>query len=120
MAKYLLSVHTGSAVPSEQTTEAAMRSGYERVMELEDEMRAERVLVLGGRLMDPDQARVVRPVKHRVHAVDGPYIETKEWLGGFYVIEAKDDDDALAWASKVTLAIDTPIEIRPFAAESRT
>ncbi|MGP4025798.1 YciI family protein [Actinomadura sp. 3N407] len=46
---------------------------------------------------------------------DGPFAESKDHLGGFYIIEAADLDAALAWASKVTAAIHTPIEVRPFA-----
>ncbi len=46
---------------------------------------------------------------------DGPYVETKEQLGGFYVIEAEDMDAALGWAEKVTLVINEPIEVRAFA-----
>jgi hypothetical protein len=49
-----------------------------------------------------------------VKATDGPYVETKEHLGGFYILEAADLEAAVGWASRVTLAIDTPIEIRPF------
>ena len=45
---------------------------------------------------------------------DGPFAETKEHMGGFYIVDAPDLDAALAWASKVTDAIDTPIEVRPF------
>ncbi len=60
------------------------------------------------------KSRVVRPSNGRVRAIDGPYAETKEQLGGFYIIEASDLDAAMEWASKVTLAIDTPIEVRPF------
>jgi hypothetical protein len=45
---------------------------------------------------------------------DGPFVETKEHIGGLYIIEAPDLDVALVWASKVTDAIDTPIEVRPF------
>ena len=47
---------------------------------------------------------------------DGPFAESKEHIGGFYVIEAADVDAALAWASKISGAIDQPIEVRPFAA----
>ena len=47
-------------------------------------------------------------------ATDGPFAETKEHLGGFYIIEAPDLEAALACASKVTDAIDSPIEVRPF------
>jgi hypothetical protein len=44
---------------------------------------------------------------------DGPYAETKEQMGGFWVIEAPDLDAALEWASKATLACEVPIEVRP-------
>ena len=47
---------------------------------------------------------------------DGPFAESKEHLGGFYIIEAADLDAALGWASKVTACINVPIEVRPFAA----
>jgi hypothetical protein len=45
---------------------------------------------------------------------DGPFAESKEHLGGFYIIEAEDLDAALAWASKATVAVMKPIEVRPF------
>jgi hypothetical protein len=93
-----------------------MHHGYERVAALEAEMRAAGALVYSGRLEEPGQARVVRPSKPHVRTTDGPYAETKEHLGGFYIIDAADPDRALEWASKVTLAIDTPIELRPFFA----
>jgi hypothetical protein len=50
-----------------------------------------------------------------VVTTDGPFVEAKEHLGGFYIIEAEDLDAALAWASRVTGAIRVPIEVRPFA-----
>ena len=114
MSHFLLSVHTDSE-PREMSDED-MRRGYEQVATLEREMRAADALVYSGRLDEPSQARVVRPSKGRVRATDGPYAETKEHLGGFYIIDAKDLAAALEWASKVTLAIDTPIEVRPFFA----
>jgi hypothetical protein len=77
-------------------------------------MKAARALVFVGRLHGPDSARVVRPSKGRVRTTDGPYAETKEVLGGFYIVEAPDLEAALDWASKVTLAINAPIEVRPF------
>jgi hypothetical protein len=50
-----------------------------------------------------------------VVTTDGPFAESKEHLAGFYIIEAEDLDAALGWASKVTAAINAPIEVRPFA-----
>ena len=46
---------------------------------------------------------------------DGPFVEAKEHLGGFYIIEAADLDAALGWAAKVTRLISSPIEVWPFA-----
>ena len=45
---------------------------------------------------------------------DGPFVEAREHLGGFYIIEALDLDAALEWASKTVVAIGAPIEVRPF------
>ena len=119
MTKYLLSVHTGEREVREPMTPEAMREGFELVNALESEMSASNTLVFSGRLQEPDAARVVRPSKPRVRTTDGPYAETKEHLGGFYIIEARDLDAALGWASKVTLAINTPIEVRAFAEDPR-
>lgn len=68
-----------------------------------------------GRLHAPDTATVVRVSNGEVLTTDGPFAESKEHLGGFYIIEAADLDAALAWASKVTRAINAPIEVWPFA-----
>ena len=46
---------------------------------------------------------------------DGPFAETKEQLGGFWVIRAADLDEALAWAAKCAAACMSPVEVRPFA-----
>jgi hypothetical protein len=119
MAKYLLSVHTGQREVREPMTPEEMRRGFELVNALESELKATDALVFSGRLEGPDAARVVRPAKHRVRTTDGPYAETKEHLGGFYIIDALDLDAALAWASKVTVAINAPIEVRAFEEDPR-
>ena len=114
MSKYLLAVHTSDEAPRQPMTEDEMRRGFALVEAIEHDMRAANALVFSGRLLEPARARVVRPSKGRVKTTDGPYAETKEQIGGFYIIDAADLDAALAWASKVTVAIDTPIEVRPF------
>jgi hypothetical protein len=101
-------------------TDEEMRHGYEQVYRLEAEMRAESALLVGGRLHDPAMARVVRPAKGRVRMTDGPFAETKEHLGGFYVIEAPDAEAALAWASRVALLVNAPIEVRAFVEDDGT
>ena len=117
MTRYLLSVHSGNGAAREPMTAEQMRRGFELVDAIESEMKASDALVFSGRLQEADAARVVRPAKRRVRTTDGPYAETKEFLGGFYIIDAHDLDVALGWASKVTLAINTPIEVRAFVEE---
>jgi hypothetical protein len=119
MTKYMLAVHMTDDQPATPMTEEDMRRGFEQVEVLEQEMKAAKALVFSGRLLEPSRARVVRPVRNRIKVIDGPYAETKEHLGGFYIIEATDDDAALEWASKVTLAINTAIELRPLATDPR-
>ena len=114
MPNYLLSVHTAAENLTKTMTDEEMRRGFEQVAALEAEMRSAGAFVLSGRLDGPDRARVVRPSKKRIRTTDGPYAETKEFLGGFYIIEAADLDAAVEWAGKVTLAINTAIEVRPF------
>jgi hypothetical protein len=50
----------------------------------------------------------------RVLITDGPYLETKEHVGGFWVLEAADLDEALAWGRKAAVACRAPVEVRPF------
>ena len=72
--------------------------------------------MFSGRLHQPDTATVVRISGGEVVTTDGPFVEAREHLGGFYIIEAEDLDAALAWASKTTAAVRKPIEVRPFRA----
>jgi len=113
MSQFMLAVYT-SDEPREPMTDEEMQRGFALVATLEAEMRAEDALLFSGRLLEPATARVVRPRRRLGKTTDGPFAETKEHLGGFYIIEAPDLDAALAWAAKVTDAIDTPIEVRPF------
>jgi hypothetical protein len=118
MAKYLLSLHSieGEAGPS--MTDEEMQQYMKEIHVLEDEMRAAGAWVFGGALHGPDTATVVRDSGADLLTTDGPFAESKEHLGGFYIIEAEDLDAALAWASKVTAIVGKPIEVRPFRAVS--
>jgi hypothetical protein len=70
--------------------------------------------VFGGGLFDPSSATVVREANGDVALVDGPFIESKEQIGGISIIEAADLDEALVWAGRQSRATQTPIEVRPF------
>jgi hypothetical protein len=115
MAKYLLSVHTAAGQDRAPMTQEEMRQAYTQLSILEKEMSTAGAWVFSGRLHEPDTATVVRVADGAVLTTDGPFVEAKEHLGGFYVIEADDLDAALGWASKVTALINAPIEVRPFA-----
>jgi len=114
MAKYLLSVHSVEGEARDPMTEEEMRQFMERVGVLEEEMKSAGAWVFGGALHGPETATVVRISDGEVLTTDGPFAESKEHLGGFYLIEAEDLDAALAWASKTTAAVSKPIEVRPF------
>jgi len=116
MAQYLLSVHSVEGEVPEPMTEEEMQPSWKQVSILEKEMMSAGAWVFSGRLHEPDTATVVRVANGEVLTTDGPFVESKEHLGGFYIIEARDLDAALAWASRVTAAIKVPIEVRPFAA----
>ena len=117
MAQYLLSAHSVEGeVEGALTTDEEMQAFMERVGALENEMKSSGTWIFSGRLNEPDTATVVRVSDGEVLTTDGPFAESKEHLAGFYIIEAEDLDAALGWASKVTAAIDAPIEVRPFAA----
>jgi hypothetical protein len=69
--------------------------------------------VVGG-LLPSHATTVVRPGNGTTTMTDGPFAETKEQLGGFWVIQCDDLDQALSWAEKCALACGCPIEVRPF------
>lgn len=117
MSKYLLAVHASDADLGRSMTKEEIRQGFDQVDALEREMREADALLFSGRLLPAGEARVVRPERRRIKTTDGPYLETKEHIGGFYIIEATDRDSALDWAGKVSVAIQSPIEVRPFADE---
>ncbi len=69
---------------------------------------------LGGEALNPvETATTVRVRDGKTVTVDGPFAETKETLGGFYIIEAENLDEAIAWAEKIPSAPTGSVEIRP-------
>ena len=107
MPRYLLSTHMAAGTTREPMTEEQMQKAWEPIQAL--------AWVFSARLHDPDTATVVRVSGDEVVTTDGPFVEAKEHLAGFYIIEAADLDEALGWATKVTRLISSPIEVWPFA-----
>jgi hypothetical protein len=97
MSQYLLSVHSVDGEARDPMSEEEMQQFMERVGVLEEEMKSAGAWLFGGALHEPDTATVVRVSDGEVLTTDGPFAESKEHLGGFYIIEADDLDAALAW-----------------------
>jgi len=86
-----------------------------RWFRLTEEMQSAGVLVAGEALAPTSTATTVRVRDGRTLTTDGPFAETKEQLGGFYLLDCKDLDDALAWAARMPTADRGSIEVRPIA-----
>src|SRR5712691_4002488 len=114
MAQYLLSVHSIEGEVGDPITEEEMQQSWKRIQILNEELKAAGAWVFGGALHGPDTATVVRMSGGEALTTDGPFAESKEHLGGFYIIEADDLDAALSWAAKTADCVKTPIEVRPF------
>jgi hypothetical protein len=114
MTQYLLSVHSVDGEAAEPMNDEQMRQSYLQVMALQAEMKSAGAWVFGGRLHEPGTATVVRMSGGEMLTTDGPFAESREHLGGFYIVAAEDLDAALVWASKTSAIIGAPIEVRPF------
>ncbi len=118
MAEYLLSVHPDAyaAAPNDEVQQQA----FEDVDALNQEMQEAGAWVFAGGLHEPDTATVVSVENGEVTMTDGPFAETKEHIGGFWVIDVGDLDEALDWAARATAACRLPVEVRPFQGEPET
>jgi hypothetical protein len=115
MKKYLLTIYQPDGPPPPpEMLEPVMRD----INALNQEMKAAGVWVFAGGLHAPTTATVVRANEGDVLMTDGPYVEGKEHVGGFCIIQAPDLDAALGWAAKLARALVVlPVEVRPFQDE---
>lgn len=112
MTQYLLSVHLADGVP--ELSEDEMQRAYKAVDEFNAELKTAGAWVFAGGLHPPSTATVVRTAGGKIVTTDGPFAETREQLGGFWIINAADLDAALDWAAKGSQACGGPVEVRPF------
>ncbi|MGH3781369.1 MAG: YciI family protein [Pseudonocardiaceae bacterium] len=115
MKQYLLSVHyvEGQEPPASEV----MQEMYEAVNVFNTDLKAGGAWVFGGGLHTPDVSTVVQSRGGEFLVTDGPFAESKEQLGGFWVIKAKDLDAALQLAKRAAVACQGPVEVRPFQDE---
>jgi len=122
MTQYLLSVWMVEGVEPYATKEE-MEQAFADVDKFNQEIQASGHWVFAGGLHPANTATVVRAGTSAggevssVTTTDGPFAETKEQLGGFWVIEAKDLDEALAIAARGSAACKGAVEVRPFQSE---
>lgn len=114
MTQFLLSVYHAGSGPDISADE--MKQSFADVDKLNTELMDSGSFVFAGGLLPADTARVARQAGGGdVTVSDGPYVESKEHVGGFWVIEVPGIDDAVNWARGATVACRLPVEVRTFA-----
>ena len=93
---------------------------FEDYRQFTDAIRASGHLVDCNRLLPPSEATTIRVRRGNVSITDGPYVETKEQLGGYYVIEARDLNEAIKVAARIPGAALGCVELRPIADDALT
>src|SRR5579859_1025533 len=112
MTHYLVAIHHPENYDPATAEDEAM---HRAIDELNDEMKAAGVRIFVGGLQSIKRAKSLKKQRDgKVLVTDGPYLETKEHIGGFWVIEAASLEEALAWGRKAVVACRAPVEVRPF------
>ena len=117
MAEFLLSVWHDEDYDGPDDvdfTEEDMQRLHSQVGAFNEELQGSGAWVFAGGLMPGSSATVVKNTDGEVSMTDGPYAESKEIMGGFWVIDVADLDAALDWARKGSAACEGPVEVRPF------
>jgi len=113
MPQYLLSVWHDDDYSDVDFSDPNMQRIGDQVNKINASMQEAGAWVFGTGLRPASSATVVRAASGDVSMTDGPYAETKEQMGGFWIIEAADLDAALEWAGKAAAACEGPVEVRP-------
>jgi hypothetical protein len=117
MTQYLLAVHVTPDAYDTPPDDAEMQRTFAAVDQFNAKLQEQGAWVFAGGLHPANTATVVDASRGDVLVTDGPFVEAKEQLGGFWVIEATDLDAALAWAAEGSAACGGPVEVRPFQGE---
>jgi hypothetical protein len=112
--RYILLIHDDDAEWDAMSHEARTAIGAE-FEAFNDELRAAGALVAGNELQPARTAAVVSVRDSETIVTDGPFAETKEVLGGYYLVDAETPDEAIEWAAKVPSARFGHVEVRPVA-----
>jgi len=113
--QYMLLVY-GEPGRWESASEEERNEVRARYVALAAELREHEAYVDGAELEDVATATTVRVVGDETEVTDGPFAETKEALGGYFLIEAESLDEAIGWAAKIPAASHGAVEVRPLVA----
>jgi hypothetical protein len=108
--KYMLLFYSNEAAGVPEADQPGIYADWMKVMK---EAEAAGILIANNGLAPVSNATTVRVRDNKTLITDGPFAETHEQLGGFFLVECKDLDEAVAWAAKVPTAKYGSIEIRP-------
>lgn len=113
MPQYLVAIHHPDGYDGSQEDEAMGRD----IDILNEEMEAAGARFFAGGLQSAPLAKSLRKQPGgEVVITDGPYLEAKEHIGGFWILDAASMDEAVAWGRKAVVACRTPVEVREFLA----
>ena len=112
--QYMLLIHEDESAYAGENGQAVMEATLAGHMKLMEELTAKGVEFTGNRLKGADTATTIRYENGGEGSLhDGPFAETHEELGGFYLIEAKDHDEAVRWARLIPIPGKGAVEVRP-------
>lgn len=114
MTQYLLAVNGSDA--DQGLSPEEMQPIYDAVDRFNEKLQAAGAWVFAGGLGPIEATTTVDGRPDEPIITDGPFAESKEWIGGFWIIEAPDLDAALAWATEGSKACAGRVEVRPFEA----
>lgn len=112
MSQYLISVWHDEDYEVDFSSDDAQRR-VAQVGQFNTDLEAAGAWVFAGGLQPASSATVLRADGDEVSMTDGPYAESKEQMGGFWIIETPDLDTALDWACRGAVACEGPVELRP-------
>jgi hypothetical protein len=111
MPQYLVAIQHPNNYDSSLESDAMIRD----IGALNEEMDAAGARFFAGGLESTSHAKSLRKqTDGKVSITDGPYLEAKEYIGGFWILECADMDEALAWGRKAVVACRVPVEVRAF------
>jgi hypothetical protein len=110
--KYLLSIYCDEAADAKKSKEE-FESEFAAYMEYTNDGRQRGVILAGDALQPSATATTVRVRNGELLTSDGPFAESKEQLGGYYIVDCKNLDEAIEWARRIPHAAQAGIEIRP-------